>query len=727
MKRTCFILLLYLFSSGHNVYSRQWIPIDGATQGKTVTMTILESNQFKHKVKVTIHGMRDDQIDYNGTSYHYLSLDGVGRLTKVGAPSLPVISQLIAIPPGSTMSASIDEVKWTDIEMGTIYPVQDQEITSESFNILRINENDYSNAFLPSIVTTGKEMSWRGIMNKGVTMCPFKYYPQENRLSVLNEFILQIDFHQKNNAKKIEIKRESENMGLFDNTVYIEMDRGRHRFINTYHYDYLIIVGIGISENSVFNAKLNDFKMWKALKGYKTKVAYVSDLIQQGISVKNYIKQEYLNYGISNVLFIGDNQNINMDSYLSTGGTGYIYGDYIYGCIDNDDMADIAIGRFSISDVNDFKHMVDKTIKYESSYSSSNTTLLVAHGEGALHPDSYQSCSDTIMGASYQEPTTFVTAYGAPGNNATNQDVIDQINLGAHIVNYRGHAGESFWGSPNWNYAGESFTSSEIENMDSTTCAVFFNVACYNGNIGSSQACMLETFTRSDQGAVAFIGATDSTNTYPNNKYDILLFQKLLNQRIYHLGDLNVKAHNYNISTYGLNSGDNYKAVDNAYAYICGGDPTLELWTAEPQSIGNVDLSSDNNGNITLYTGLSGDYYISLVSDNAELIDNIHVSGSPCTFAKPTGNFFIAVNKHNYFPYIIYYDTESDYIQDVVFFYDAYYNNTPLEIGNDVTYDENYGDVIVKSGKKLIIKKGTGGVVFVNGFKCEKGAKLEVK
>ena len=82
---------------------------------------------------------------------------------------------------------------------------------------------------------------------------------------------------------------------------------------------------------------------------------------------------------------------------------------------------------------------------------------------------------------------------------------------------------------------------------------------------------------------------------------------------------------------------------------------------------------------------------------------------------------------YNYFPYIIYYDTESDYIQDVVFFYDAYYNNTPLEIGNDVSYDIDFGDVAVKSGKKLIIEKGTGGVVFKDGFKCEKGAKLEVK
>ena len=43
------------------------------------------------------------------------------------------------------------------------------------------------------------------------------------------------------------------------------------------------------------------------------------------------------------------------------------------------------------------------------------------------------------------------------------------------------------------------------------------------------------------------------------------------------------------------------------------------------------------------------------------------------------------------------------------------------------TSKTDFGDVAVKSGKKLIIEKGTGGVVFKDGFKCEKGAKLEVK
>jgi hypothetical protein len=44
-----------------------------------------------------------------------------------------------------------------------------------------------------------------------------------------------------------------------------------------------------------------------------------------------------------------------------------------------------------------------------------------------------------------------------------------------------------------------------------------------------------------------------------------------------------------------------------------------------------------------------------------------------------------------------------------------------------VSLDVPDGPVIVKSGTKLVIKNGTGGVRLIEGFECEKGAILEVK
>ena len=58
--------------------------------------------------------------------------------------------------------------------------------------------------------------------------------------------------------------------------------------------------------------------------------------------------------------------------------------------------------------------------------------------------------------------------------------------------------------------------------------------------------------------------------------------------------------------------------------------------------------------------------------------------------------------------------------------YDAYYEHTPMSIGWGVEAAP-VGDVIVKSGHKLSVKNGTGGVLIESGFECKKGGVFEIK
>ena len=167
------------------------------------------------------------------------------------------------------------------------------------------------------------------------------------------------------------------------------------------------------------------------------------------------------------------------------------------------------------------------------------------------------------------------------------------------------------------------------------------------------------------------------------------------------------------------------ESQDNPFCYICGGDPTLELWTARPQTM-NVNWTI-GNGCITINTNLSGDYYVALASMDGERIDSIACSSSTCTIPIPANydKFFIAVNKHNYFPHIIYYDSVSEEIVNEIFDYDAYYSASPVDVfSTEPSTDEG---TIVKSGHKLSIKNGSDGVEIMGNFKCEKGAKFEVK
>ena len=656
----------------------EWISIDGSGSANVVSKEVLQSDASSYRVKVIIHGLCDQLVDNESGSFHKLSLDINSRLTSIGDPALPVFSQFLAIPEGTIMDVKIQEKKWSDMEIGTIYPAQllkGEDTKSDSFSF---NTNTYTSDFIPQLVQVGEEMEWRGIRCASLSVCPFKYFPQENRLSVLNEFIIQVNFVKDESVvTKKTVYEGADPLHLFDNNIFSNAPSMRYAQtnygLNAYapHSKLLIVVGKGLDYIRTSD-KMDEFCKWKVFKGYPVSVVSTATTGATPDSIKSYILQKYNNDNVRYVLFVGDIDQIPMKTLpclYNNFYTGYVSGDYWYGCMggENDYLADVAIGRFCTNSFYDFCHMVDKSISYERSYQSQNNVLLMAHYERANEIPSYQYCSETIRTRSYSSPMTFITAYGAltqyGGDSATNSDVLGYINQGVHIVNYRGHASENYWGNvtwdgSGWNMADELFQSTEISNMSANTNAVFFSIACNSGNIAYNGECMLETFTRSSHGAVAFLGATKETGFDINNEYDESLFIKLLNDSVFQIGDLNVAAHARCISV-----GGNYPlpAIDNAQSYILGGDPTLELWTAVPSSFGNVNLNIANN-TCTLTTNVYDGFNMCVIEDSYHHRLNQNSSTNTCTFLKPYFNFYTLLNKHNYFPYIIYCDVSTNTI-----------------------------------------------------------------
>lgn len=729
MRRLFYIIsVVCLFAFCIKAYPQEWIPIASAIKGEALSVRVLDSNQNMFRLSVTVNGIVDNVFDNELGRFHSLSLGTESYYRRIGEPSLPTLNQFIAIPPGATMSVSVIEKEWTDIKIGTLFPAQKLSDVSTDDKIVSYNKNAYDKPYTPKLISIGKESVWRGIRNASLAVCPFKYYPRDNVLSVLGTFILEVRFVYNEEAKLVE---DNSFYNPFDNKVYRSLESRVKERQNGENYNYLIIYNKNSkTNNTVFREKLNEFCLWKALKGYKTKVVTIDDLVLLGSSVKDYIRQEAADY----VLLIGDNDDISMADVRQQDNSGFIKSDYWYGCFGDSVQASVPIGRFPINSTSDFCNMVDKTIHYEYSYGFTNDVLLVAHNMGAPANGSYQDYCNQIKNRTYTEPVSFVTAYGASisngGDNATNASVVGLINEGCNIVNYRGHAGVDYWGNgdynPTWNESEECFTSSEINNMDSTTCSVFLCVACNTGNISASSESMLETFMRSTHGAAAFVGSTTDSNTGTNNFYNLQIFEQLLNCGVYRLGYINLLSHLKLISLYVGDQVNYENLVDNAFSYICGGDPSLEIWTAHPQRIEDVEISTTNSS-ITLNTGLSGNYSVIIVSEEGERLDSIAVNNSVCSITKPAGNCFLAINKHNYYPYIIYFNVEDDYIQNRTFTYSAYYETSPLEIGYGVSAEVPDGDVIVKKNHKLTINKGNGGVLIDYGFECEKGAALEVK
>ncbi len=728
--------IVSFLSISNDSLAQTWIPVSSKTQREPVAMKILKDEASSYQMEVNINGLLDQQVDIKQGIFHRISLGMYGTLMNSGEPLLPMISRLIAIPDGTVAKSSIVEEQWTDVEIGSILPAQIPPKSSKQTSSFYKNEKSYANPFIPTIVNQSEEQKWCNIRNVLISICPFKYYPKENRLSVLSKFILNVDFIPTEDLTKESLSYKGHrDYAQFDNTVFSLPSRTQNTTLS--NNTYLIIVGDipGI----IGSRQLKEFMRWKALKGFDTKVVSLSSILSTSYysqdEVKEYIRDEVGSGGF--VLLVGDNSKIPMASIPSFYyNYQTIYGDYWYGCDTGTNVweADIAIGRFSITSLGEFEYMARKTINYESTEPQTMNTLLVAHKENPTGNYGYQHWCEWINNTPYVEPMSFVTAYGAEG--ATNADVVSYINSGVPIVCYLGYGFPNYWGGlganygqpdpyGGWNIDGESFYSTAVSSLNDTARAVIFSGASNTANISVSGN-MLEAFTRYYYGVPAFVGsAIDGLNFDEYNEvYSKIVFEYLLCTGDYLLADLTNKAH-ISCVTYESN---NSLAKDHSFSYINGGDPALELWTANPQSFGRVGLTEGGNS-ITITTQqYTGNYNVCVASEDGNLIGVYPVSSSnTCTFPRPTGNFYISIIKHNYIPHIIKYDVYTDAIQNETIFIDSYYHYTPIGFGDGVSLDIPDGPVILKSGTKLIIQNGAGGVLFIEGFKCEKGGIMEVK
>lgn len=297
------IALYYFVIIFNNTNAQEWIPIDVDKDTIAFSKEIIKSNSSIYKVKFSIHGLYDKLIENNYGRFHRLSLGNNAYLSNIGEPALPLISQLISIPTNGDYSISIEGGKWIEIEMSNIYPAQKPLLEGEYNTTFSIDRDVYSNEYKPSIIHKGKEMDWRGIRNVNVSICPFIYHPNTNRLSILSDFILQICFSKsdkQNDGTKKDI------CGLFDN--HLEASRANSYSFN--NYDYLIIVG---NDSILSSQELKDFQRWKAFKGYRTKAVSITTTSPMPQYLKNYINQEYSN-GVRYVLFVGDDDQIPLNN-----------------------------------------------------------------------------------------------------------------------------------------------------------------------------------------------------------------------------------------------------------------------------------------------------------------------------------------------------------------------------------------------------------------------------
>ncbi len=200
----------------------------------------------------------------------------------------------------------------------------------------------------------------------------------------------------------------------------------------------------------------------------------------------------------------------------------------------------------------------------------------------------------------YYDGTPLPTAIGPSSSfawNATTADVVDAFNEGRFLFLHRDHGWPGGWGTPSFNWSDMPLANGEYQ-------PVVFSVNCSSGQFDNEVfpdegataggIYFAERLLRQpDGGAIGVIGDTRVSPSWPNTALAAGMFDAIWPETIptfgdtvskRRLGDILNHAKLYLVTQCG--TWTSYADLLNElYLYHVIGDPTLEIWTADPNTV----------------------------------------------------------------------------------------------------------------------------------------------
>jgi len=336
---------------------------------------------------------------------------------------------------------------------------------------------------------------------------------------------------------------------------------------------------------------------WKNLKGFSTEVVKLSQIGSSPTAnnIKNYIQNYYESHDPKPdfVLLVGNKNYIPSFTYQMD------ITDHPYSLLEgNDYFPDVIVGRLSVSDPYKAEVLVAKILGYEKNpYLGETAWYRRALMSAGIYVKNFEEVNTTkltklwakekLEEMGYEVDTVFGYESGGGG---TTEDLMNSINQGVYIVNYRGWSNTLGWIYP-------SFLTGNILSLENGwKQPVMFSMTCGTGNF-ASPPCFGEVWIgagspEEPKGGPAFFGPSDLlTHTRWNNAIDVGIFQGLLHEGDRLFGQATTRGLFELLRQFpGRTSPyDSSGCVFYFYVYNILGDPSLEIWSDVPRDI-SVDV-----------------------------------------------------------------------------------------------------------------------------------------
>jgi len=657
------------------------------------------------RIHFTMDHLLVTPMTIDGESYSTLDIGRDSTTVKPGMPMLPTITYLIAVPE-TDVGIEIVPERMDVINVGPIAPFQEPppDVWPPSSQEIVIDDNYYSS---PARYPEGcVDITSRG----NIGDIPFVRI-ELNPISILNdrwdiEVILEcsVEIKWKANTGRFIIPFGDPMLSVYERTFF-DWSEFREGYVSMSNMDtslngngceYLIIT------DPLFVNASRKLAAWKNQMGILTSIYYTDQIGTKARDMRDFIKNAYDTWSPrpSYVLLMGDAEFVptnymNLHQYH-----GKLLGtDHWYSTVNGTDhYSDIVVGRMPVNDPDEALMVVNKTIRYERNPPNhqgfyENITLAAYFQDNDR--DGYadrrfaQTTEETMVfieNLSYSGERIYyaspsadpqywnlgsfssgepIPSYLLRSNgfkwDGDSSDIDSAIERGTFLLTHRDHGASWGWGDPR-------YTTSDIPNLDNgELLPVVLSINCLTGMMdhetandtswGSAESFSERFLTREGGGAVGVIGATRVSYSGYNDYFFRGMIDAVFpthdpgtgnSSGLFRMGDVLNYGKYYMANTWG-----DWVLEFELFHYF--GDPTMEIWTSEPDQL-NVSYPSDvSHGSTEVRVNTSEDGVLVCISQDGRIVGrgrslNGHVNiTAPPLFA---GTYNVTVTGHDLRPHI---------------------------------------------------------------------------
>ena len=543
--------------------------LDPAAVDMSPRFTVLERGAERLTLELSLPSLDLEEIAVGNELFHALTIAGGGIDGEAGAPGLPTITRLVAVPAGMSVSVRVLSEETESFAGYRILPMQPDD--ADSFVIDRASYARPAPMTMEAVA--GETARIRHVTVAPVTFRPVVHDPVSGELRVAKRMVAELTFS--GTAERVEAPAlipESFDRMLGDAVAGYERSEGSEVGPGT----YLMIYD---EETSVLSS-LAPLIEWRKQQGYNVVVVSTTTTGAANTQIRSYIQSTYdgIDPPLEFVCLVGDGAGSYVVDTFNETLSGYGgEGDHYYTNLEGGDiLADIHIGRLTFGSIVELQNIVDKIVTYETAPPTSDPGWFTRAG---LAGDPSSSGITTVYVNQWvkshllRHNYTQIDTMWYP--NAT--QMRNSINQGLSVFGYRGYLGMSGLST--------GYITALVNGYELPFAVV---VTCGTGSFKADGICQSEAFLRAPAGGgIGAVGtATWGTHTRYNNCYYVGCWDGAINGSDQRLGVAHTRG---KLELYtGYQLGEPARVEIWSVWNNLMGDPATDMWTGYPEALSVV-------------------------------------------------------------------------------------------------------------------------------------------